>query len=42
MIVFNKDVAQPVAVRYAYKNYTEASVFSVYGIPLAPFRTDNW
>lgn len=35
-------VQHPVAVRYAYKNYTQASVFNIYGIPVAPFRTDNW
>lgn len=35
-------VNEPVAVRYAYKNFTEASIFSVSGIPVAPFRTDNW
>jgi len=35
-------VEHPIAVRYAYKNYIKASVFNIYGIPLAPFRTDNW
>lgn len=35
-------VPEPVAVRYAYKNYAEASVFSVAGIPVPSFRTDNW
>lgn len=35
-------VQHPIAVRYAYKNYTKASIFSTYGIPVAPFRTDNW
>ncbi|KAA6303712.1 MAG: hypothetical protein EZS26_000263 [Candidatus Ordinivivax streblomastigis] len=37
-----EQVPHPVAVRYAYKNYTEASVFNIYGIPVAPFRTDHW
>ena len=37
-----KEVPHPVAVRYAYKNYEPASLFSIYGIPVAPFRTDNW
>lgn len=37
-----KDVPNPVAVRYAYKNYVETSIFSIYGIPVTPFRTDNW
>lgn len=35
-------VKRPKAVRYAYKNNCLASVFNVYGIPLAPFRTDKW
>ncbi|WP_300704844.1 sialate O-acetylesterase [Bacteroides sp.] len=35
-------VPHPVAVRYAYKNYTKASIFNIHGIPVAPFRTDNW
>ena len=35
-------VQHPIAFRYAYKNYAKASVFSTYGIPVAPFRTDNW
>ncbi|MCX6309362.1 MAG: sialate O-acetylesterase [Bacteroidia bacterium] len=35
-------VPDPVAVRYAYKNYSEPSIFGVSGIPVAPFRTDNW
>ncbi len=40
--VWNEKVAKPVAVRYAYKNYVEASIFGLSGIPVAPFRTDNW
>jgi len=35
-------VPDPVAVRYAYKNFVEASIFGLSGIPVAPFRTDNW
>lgn len=42
LAVSSDKVAHPVAVRYAYKNYPQASVYSIYGIPLAPFRTDNW
>lgn len=42
LAVSSKDVPNPVAVRYCYKNYAEASVFNLYGLPLAPFRTDNW
>lgn len=42
LAVSSDKVTDPVAVRYAYKNYCEASIFSVSGIPAAPFRTDNW
>ena len=42
LAVSSDKVSQPVAVRYAYKNYVEASLFSIHGIPAAPFRTDSW
>lgn len=42
LAVSSKEVSHPVAVRYAYRNTPKCSVFSTYGIPLAPFRTDNW
>ena len=42
LAVSSDKVPRPVAVRYAYKNYVEASIFSIHGIPAAPFRTDNW
>lgn len=42
LVVYSEKVSKPVAVRYAFKNYVKASVFDVYGIPLAPFRTDKW
>jgi len=42
LAVWSEKVAKPVAVRYAYKNYAEASIFGLSGIPAAPFRTDDW
>lgn len=42
LAVSSDKVPNPVAVRYAYKNYIEPSIFSIQGIPVAPFRTDNW
>jgi sialate O-acetylesterase len=42
IIVSSKNVPKPVALRYAYKNYAEATLFNAYGIPASPFRTDNW
>ena len=35
-------VNQPVAVRYAFRNLCEASLFNASGIPAVPFRSDNW
>ncbi len=40
--VESKDVDQPVAVRYAYQNGASGNLYSVEGLPAAPFRTDNW
>jgi len=42
LAVSSKDVPNPVAVRYAYKNVPEYSVYNIYGLPLVPFRTDDW
>jgi sialate O-acetylesterase len=42
IIISSPSVQKPVAVRYAYKNYAEATLFNAYGIPASPFRTDNW
>ena len=35
-------VPEPVAVRYCFRNWCEGTVFNAYGIPLLPFRTDDW
>ena len=42
LAVSSDKVPNPVAVRYAFKNTPKASVFSTGGIPVAPFRTDDW
>ncbi|WP_207495811.1 sialate O-acetylesterase [Aridibaculum aurantiacum] len=42
IVVTNKTVAQPVAVRYAFSNTAIGNVFNKIGLPLAPFRTDDW
>jgi len=42
LVVWSDKVTNPAAVRYAYKNFVEASIFGLSGIPVAPFRTDNW
>ncbi len=41
--VWSEWVAEPVAVRYAFRNIPQgANVRTTLGQPLAPFRTDNW
>lgn len=35
-------VARPVALRYAFVNMPQCSLYNAYGIPVSPFRTDIW
>lgn len=43
VIVTNPGIADPVAVRYAWRDAPEAGLFSKdSGLPAAPFRSDNW
>lgn len=37
-----KEVATPVAVRYAFKDFAQGELFSIEGLPISSFRTDNW
>ena len=41
-IIVWSDGAEPVHVRYAFGNTAIGNVFSVEGLPLCPFRTDDW
>lgn len=38
----SSNVTTPVAVRYAFSNVAEGNIFSKEGLPLSPFRTDDW
>jgi len=40
--ITSEKVAQPVAVRYCFKNFLLGNVVGAYGYPLVPFRTDDW
>jgi len=40
--VWSEDVPDPVAVRYAWENQPLANAYGLHGIPVAPFRTDDW
>lgn len=42
LIVFNKQIQKPVAVRFAFSNTAISNIFSKEGLPVAPFRTDDW
>jgi sialate O-acetylesterase len=40
--VRSPDVARPIAVRYAWKDWPEYSLANGAGLPASPFRTDDW
>ena len=42
LLVSSPDVAQPVAVRYAWTNAPEANLYADTGLPVVPFRSDAW
>lgn len=42
LVVWSKEVKQPVAVRYAFSNTAIGNLFGRNGLPVAPFRTDQW
>jgi sialate O-acetylesterase len=40
--VWSDQVSEPVAVRYAWANNPVCNLYSSAGLPLTPFRTDDW
>lgn len=40
--VWSDEVAEPVAVRYGWANNPVCNMFDTMGLPLTPFRTDDW
>ena len=42
IIVTNKQIPNPVAVRFSFSNTGMSNIFNKEGLPLTPFRTDNW
>lgn len=42
IVLSNKQIKKPVAVRFAFSNEAMANLFSTEGLPVNPFRTDNW
>ena len=41
VVVYRDDIAEPVAVRYAWNNVPEFSLYNAEGFPATPFRTDE-
>jgi sialate O-acetylesterase len=42
IIVSNKQIANPVAARFSFSNTGMSNLFNKKGLPITPFRTDNW
>lgn len=42
LTVMAPEVTEPVAVRYAFRNCPEATLFNTEGLPASSFRTDDW
>lgn len=42
VMVSSPQVKEPVAVRYAFKDFVVGDLFSTEGLPVSSFRTDNW
>ena len=42
IVVSNKQIANPVAVRFSFSNTGMSNLFNKEGLPVIPFRTDKW
>ncbi len=42
VLVSSPQVKEPVAVRYAFRDFVTGELFSTEGLPVSSFRTDNW
>jgi len=42
IVVKSDEVKEPVAVRYCFRNWQLGNLANQGGLPLFPFRTDNW
>jgi sialate O-acetylesterase len=42
LVVSSPEVKNPVAVRFSFSNEAMSNIFSKEGLPVAPFRTDDW
>lgn len=42
LVVWSKQVKEPAAVRYAFRNAAIGNLYDKNGLPASPFRTDDW
>ena len=42
VLVTSAEVPEPVAVRYAWRDFPNASLYNREGLPAVPFRNDDW
>jgi sialate O-acetylesterase len=42
LLVTSAEVPDPVAVRYAWRDFPNASLYNREGLPAVPFRSDDW
>jgi sialate O-acetylesterase len=42
VLVTSPDVPDPAAVRYAWRDFPDASLYNRKGLPAVPFRSDDW
>ncbi len=42
ILLSSPQVDQPIAVRYAFKDFIVGELFNTYGLPASSFRTDDW
>jgi sialate O-acetylesterase len=42
VVVWSDAVKDPVAVRFAWRNFPKPHLYNKAGLPASPFRTDNW
>lgn len=42
IIVWSDKVKEPVAIRYAFKNWVKGEIYNNEGLPMSSFRTDDW
>ncbi len=40
--LFNENISEPVAVRFAWEDFTVGELYNTEGLPASSFRTDDW